>query len=118
MAVNDIVNLTPSVPLKGFIPEEAWTGKRASYNHLRVFGCRAFVHIPKDERDKLDANTKECIYLRPPKDDFGYQLWDPINKKVVHSRDVIFFEDQKIEDIKKSEKSRLRSSKSTKLTPV
>jgi len=33
------------------------------FNHLRVFGCKAFVHIPKDERKKLDAKTKECIYL-------------------------------------------------------
>ena len=118
MAVVDIVNLTPSIPLEGAIPEEVWTGKKASYNHLKVFGCRAFVHIPKDERAKLDAKTKECIYLRSPKDEFGYRLWDPINKKVVRSRDVVFFKDQTIEDIKNSEKPRLRSSKNTELTPV
>lgn len=70
----DIVNLTPSVPLDGAIPEEFWTGKRASYNNLKVFRCREFVHIPKDERAKLDAKTKECIYLRSPKDEFGYRL--------------------------------------------
>ena len=104
--------------MEGAIPEEVWTGKKASYNHLKVFGCRAFVHIPKDERAKLDAKTKECIYLRSPKDEFGYRLWDPINKKVVRSRDVVFFEDQTIEDIKNSEKPRLRSSKNTELTPV
>ena len=58
-----LINLSPSQPLKGKIPEEVWYGKKASYNHLKVFGCRAFVHIPKDERVKLDAKTKECIYL-------------------------------------------------------
>ena len=100
MAVVDIVNLTPSIPLEGAIPEEVWTGKKASHNHLKVFGCRAFVHIPKDERAKLGAKTKECIYLRSPKDEFGYRLWDPINKKVVRSRNVVFFEGQTIEDIK------------------
>ena len=26
---------------------EAWDGKRPSLAHLRVFGCDAFVHIPK-----------------------------------------------------------------------
>ncbi|KAE8673712.1 hypothetical protein F3Y22_tig00111774pilonHSYRG00058 [Hibiscus syriacus] len=81
MAVVDIINFTPSVPLNGGILEEVWTGKRASYNHLKLFGCRAFVHIPEDERAKLDAKTKEFIYLRSPKDEFGYQLWDPVNKK-------------------------------------
>ncbi|VFQ78638.1 unnamed protein product [Cuscuta campestris] len=109
-------DLLPDV--KGATPKEVWTGKRASYKQLKVFGCRAFVHIPKDERAKLDAKTKECIYLRSPKDEYGYQLWDPFNIKVVRSRDVVFFEDQTIEDIKNSERSRLRSSKSSDLTPA
>ncbi|KAE8697224.1 hypothetical protein F3Y22_tig00110627pilonHSYRG00094 [Hibiscus syriacus] len=118
MAVVNIVNLTSLVPLNGGILEEVWTGKRASYNHLKVFACRAFVHIPKDERAKFDAKTKECIYLRSPKDEFDYQLWGPVNKKVVRSRDVVFFEDQTIKDIKNSERPRLRSSKNTEPTLV
>ena len=40
MVVVDIVNLTQSIPLERAIPEEVWTGKKASYNHLKVFGCR------------------------------------------------------------------------------
>ncbi|KAL9258617.1 Retrovirus-related Pol polyprotein from transposon TNT 1-94-like protein [Drosera capensis] len=31
------------------------------YQHLKVFGCRAFVHIPKDERSKFDVQTIENI---------------------------------------------------------
>nr|KYP31853.1 Retrovirus-related Pol polyprotein from transposon TNT 1-94 [Cajanus cajan] len=100
----DLINLSPSRPLNGEIPEEVWSGKKAYYGHLKVFGCRAFVHIPKDERTKLDAKVKECIYLRSPKDELGFRLWDPVNKKIVRSRDVIFFEDQTIQDIKKPEK--------------
>ncbi|KAK4423648.1 Retrovirus-related Pol polyprotein from transposon TNT 1-94 [Sesamum alatum] len=45
------------------IPGKVWSGQKASYNHLKVFGCQAFVHIPKDKRAKLDAKTKQCIYL-------------------------------------------------------
>jgi adenylate kinase family enzyme len=67
--------------------------------HLRVFGCRAFVHVPKDERAKLDAKTKECIYLGSPRDELGFRLWDPATKKLVRSRDVVFYEDQTIHDI-------------------
>lgn len=51
-----------------------------AYDYLRVFGCRAFVHIPKDERSKLDSKTKECIFLSYENDKFGYKLWDPIEK--------------------------------------
>ena len=30
-------------------------------------------------------------------DEFGYRLWDPVDKKVIRSRDVVFLEDQTIE---------------------
>ncbi|KAG6538222.1 hypothetical protein ZIOFF_003334 [Zingiber officinale] len=80
-------------------------GQRRRYpiDHLKVFGCRAFVHVPKDERAKLDSKTKQCIYLGSPRDEFGYQLWDPVNKKIIKSRDVMFFEDQTIKGTKKTE---------------
>jgi len=53
-----VVNLSPSVPLAGDIPQRVWSGKEVSYKHLKVFGCRAFVHVPMDERSKLDSKTK------------------------------------------------------------
>ncbi|KAK4439570.1 Retrovirus-related Pol polyprotein from transposon TNT 1-94 [Sesamum alatum] len=55
-----------------------------------------------DEHAKLDAKTKQCIYLGAPKDEFGYRLWDPIKKKI-RSKDV-FFDDRTVKDIKKPEK--------------
>ena len=82
---------------------------------MTAVGCRDEILLRSRQADVM---TKECIYLCSPKDEFGYRLWDPINKKVVRSRDVVFFEDQTIEDIKNSEKPRLRSSKNTELTPV
>lgn len=73
---------------------------------MRVFGCNAFVHILKDERAKLDAKVNECIYLGSPRDELGFRIWGPINKKIVQSRDVIFFEDQTIHDIERPEKTK------------
>ena len=101
----DVINLTLSYALDGDILEKVWTGKDVSYNHLRVFGCRVFVHIPKDERAKLDANSKQCIFLEYAHDEYGYRLWDPIDRKVIRSRDVVFLEDQTVGDINKAEKS-------------
>ena len=54
----DLINLSPSYPLEGDIPERVWTGKFVSFEHLRVFGCKAFVHVPRNERSKLDTKTK------------------------------------------------------------
>lgn len=98
------INLSPSAPLNGDVPERFWSGQEASYGHLRVFGCRAFVHIPKDERSKLDGKTKQCIFLGYGDEEFGYRLWDPVGRKLVRSNDVVFYEDQTIEDLDKNEK--------------
>nr|GEZ27716.1 hypothetical protein [Tanacetum cinerariifolium] len=38
---------------KELVPENVWTGKEVSYDNLQVFGCKTFVHIPKDERSKF-----------------------------------------------------------------
>ncbi|VFQ78825.1 unnamed protein product [Cuscuta campestris] len=84
--------------------DRVWSGKDVSYDHLRVFGCKAFVHVPKDERSKLDVKTRQCIFVGYGHDEFGYRLYDPVEKKLVRSRDVIFMEDQNIEDIQKMEK--------------
>jgi len=78
-----VINLNPAVALDGNVPDNVWFGKNVSYDHLRVFGCKAFVHVPKDERSKLDMKTKQCIFIGYGQDEHGYRLYDPINKKLV-----------------------------------
>ena len=94
-----VINLSPSSALNGETPEKVWSGRNKSYKHLKVIGCKAFVHIPSDERFKLDPKSKACIYLSSGEDKFGYKLFDPVNKKVLRSRDVVFMEDKTIKDI-------------------
>jgi hypothetical protein len=58
------------------------------------------VHILKDERSKLDSKTNECIFLGNENGEFGYRLlWDPIENKLVRSRDVVLFEQKIIENV-------------------
>ena len=99
----DLINLSPSVPLNGDVLENVWTRKEVSYDHLRVFDYRYFVHIPKYERSKLDPKAKQCIFLDNGHEEFGYKLYDPVDKKVFRSRDIVFLEKQTIEDIDKLE---------------
>ena len=61
--VVDLINLSPLVPLDGDIPQRIWTRKDVSFEHLWVFGCRAFIHIPRDERSKLYSKVKQCIFM-------------------------------------------------------
>ncbi|GAA0140720.1 transmembrane signal receptor [Lithospermum erythrorhizon] len=61
----------------------------------------AFVHVPKDERTKLDNKSKQCVFLSYGDDKFGYKLYDPVARKIVRIRDVVFFEDQTINEFNK-----------------
>ena len=80
--------------MEGDSPQKIWTGKEVSYRHLKVFGCLAYVHVAKDERGKLDPNTRPCIFLDYGDDEFGYRVWDPVDEKVFRSWNIIFMEDK------------------------
>ena len=69
-----LINQSPSVPLEFDIPERVWTGKVVSYPHLKVFGCKAFAHMPKEQRLKLDNKAIPCIFVGYGDAKFGYKL--------------------------------------------
>ena len=50
------------------------------------------MHIPKDERKKLDLKSKKCVLMGYGTTTKGYRLYDPHKRKVFFSRDVIFNE--------------------------
>ncbi|RDY10948.1 hypothetical protein CR513_04456, partial [Mucuna pruriens] len=94
-----VINLSPAIALNTEVPDKIWFGKDVKYDHLRVFSCKAFVHDPKDERSKLDMKTRQCNFIGYDHDEYGYRMYDPVEKKLVKSRDVQFMEDQTIKDI-------------------
>lgn len=77
-------------------PEELWSGKQGNISMLRVFGCRAMTHIPKQKRKKLDVKSIECIYLGSAEDMKAYRLYNKSTKKIIISRDVVFFEGNEV----------------------
>ena len=56
-------NRSPTRAVCGMTHHEVLTGEKPQVDGLRVFGCQAFVHIPKDERKKLDSKSRKCIFL-------------------------------------------------------
>lgn len=79
-------------PVSGMAPFEVWTSKKPNVKHLRIFGCTAYAHIPKDERQKLDSKSSKCILLGCGTETKGYRLYDKKCGKVLYSRDVLFNE--------------------------
>ena len=76
-----VINRVPSSALNDGISEEVWKSKKVNYSFLRTFGCEAFVHIDKYDREKLEDKSKKCTFVGYGVDDFGYRLWDLKNKK-------------------------------------
>ncbi|KAG6389899.1 hypothetical protein SASPL_151374 [Salvia splendens] len=75
-------------------PEEAWSSFKPSVAHLRVFGCIAYAKIPEARRIKLDDKGEKCIFMGYGDRVMGYKLYNPLTKKVIISRDVVFEEAQ------------------------
>ena len=85
-------NHSPTKALRGITPYEAWIGIKPDVSHFRVFGCAAYVHVPKVERHKFDCKVKKCVLLSYAANQKGYRLYDIERMKVIHSRDVVFDE--------------------------
>ena len=85
-------NRNPTKALEGIMPYEAWNEIKPDVSLLRIFGCSAYAHVPKVERNKLDYKTRKCVLLGYGTSQKGYRLYDVECMKVVHSRDVVFDE--------------------------
>jgi hypothetical protein len=84
--------------LENMTPYEAFHGTKPDTSNMRVFGCVAFRLVPKELRRKLDRSAIRCILMEYEGSDFnhefkGYRLWDPVDKKIHYSREVVFRED-------------------------
>ena len=74
-----------------------------------MFGCPTYVHILNEKRSKLDAKSRQCIFLGYQKRVKDFKYWDPKANKVVISRDVVFDEKAMLQCTKKEEKQKLEN---------
>ena len=85
-------NRSPTTIAEVKTPFEAWTGQKPNEGHLRVFGCAAYAHVAKDERQKLNAKSRKCVLLGYGTERKGYRLYDPRRERIFCSRDAVFDE--------------------------
>ena len=104
-----LINMSPRAALDGKVSKEVWTGNEVDYSGLRVFGYLTYAHVVGEERSKLDAKSRQCIFLGNQKEVEGFKLWDPKANKVVINRDVSF--DEKVMLQKKTRKEEKHASK-------
>ncbi|TXG51514.1 hypothetical protein EZV62_024038 [Acer yangbiense] len=85
-----VFNRSPTFSVRNMTPEEAWSGRKPTIDHFRIFGCIAYAHFPDEKRKKLDDKGKKCVFLGVSEASKAYKLFNPLTKKIVTSRDVIF----------------------------
>ena len=87
-------NRCPTTSLDSSTPYQAWYGHKPAIAHMRIFGCLAYAHTPKQHRSKLDPKATACIFVGYSPDSSTYRLWDTDKNRLVESRDVHFVEGQ------------------------
>ena len=53
------------------------------------------MHVTKEKRSNLDNKDEKCIFAGYKDGIKGYKLWNPITRKIVYNRDVVFREVKK-----------------------
>ncbi len=60
---------------EGKTPYEKWGGCKPNLEHLRVFSCVAYAHIPDCNRRKLDEKAEKLRFVGYSKNPKGYRLY-------------------------------------------
>lgn len=89
-----VLNRSPIMTVKDVTPQEAWSGIKPSIAHFKVYGCIGHVHILENKRSKLDNKSFPYVFLGVSEESKGYWLFDPVTKKIVTRKDVVFEEDK------------------------
>ena len=72
-------------------PWELFFNVKPDVSMLRVFGARAYVHVPTELRKKLDSHTQLGYMIGYPTSTKGYRIYLD-NDTITTSRDVVFDE--------------------------
>nr|CAN66507.1 hypothetical protein VITISV_034008 [Vitis vinifera] len=89
-----LINRLPSQVLHMESPYFHLFAKQPSYDHLRIFGCVCFVHLPPHEQHKLSAQSVRCAFLGYNMCQKGFVCYDPTLHRTRIFRNVILFENQ------------------------
>ena len=89
-----LINRHPTKSVLDKTPLEAWSRNIWIVEHLRVFRCVTYAHVRKEKRQNLDEKFVKCIFTGYKSESKAYRLYDPIDKKIIISRDVEFLENK------------------------
>jgi hypothetical protein len=90
-------NRSPHSALSKRTPYEARFQKLPDLSNIRIFGCKAYMHIPKEKRkgagSKLFDKAKELIFVGYSERSSSWLLFDPETHQEYRSDEVLFDEE-------------------------
>jgi hypothetical protein len=73
--------------------EEVFMGKKPSVDHLRIFGSHIYIHVPKENKTKLEPYGKKGTFVGYNETSKSYRIYVPRKTYIEVSRDVKFYEE-------------------------
>ena len=89
-AANYVRNRSIAARIPAGTPWKSAFNVQPDVSHLRVFGCIAYVHRPRQRRKKLDNKAQKGIFVGYATDSKAYRVL--VDGKIIESRDVTFDE--------------------------
>ena len=83
-------NRTKICKKTGVTPYESLYGKPPSAKRWGVFGCNAWLHVPKEQRTTLAPKAEPCVYLGHSSTQNCALVYVLRTRKVIASRDVTY----------------------------
>jgi len=87
-----LLNRLPTRPMGEQTPFEAMNGRKPHLGHVKVFGCLAHAKQTTPQLKKLDDRSQRLVYFGVEEGSKAHRLYDPVQKRIVISRDTIFEE--------------------------
>lgn len=95
-----LLNRTPNKKPNWQTPFEQYYSRKPDVSNLKIVGCRAYVHIPRQVRLAAEKLSERAWvgYLIGYEAQNIWRIWHPTSKQVVRVRDVVFLEDRLYRD--------------------
>jgi len=81
-----IKNQCPTKAFDSKTLQKTWSGRKPDASHLRVFGYKAFAHVPDEKMTKLESKSMPCVFLEYYEGTKTYRLMCVETKRIIKNR--------------------------------
>jgi hypothetical protein len=87
-------NQSPQREVGDMTLEEVFTRKKPLVEHLSIFRCITFSHVPKEKRTNMEPTAEKGLLVGYSETSKAYRLYIPTHKRLFVQRDVNFEEER------------------------